>query len=292
MNFEDVGTLFQNLNIWSRGDQRAPHKPLLLLYALGKYASGAERFIPYSDIDTEVRKLLIEFGPPRKSVHPEYPFWRLQNDGVWEIHSGEELIARSSNTDAKKSELIKHNIRGGVKKEIFDVITSRPENIQRLALLLLDAHFPSSLHQEILDTVGIDFSSLRKNRDPSFRQKVLRAYEFRCAVCDLDMRLDNITICLEAAHIKWFQAGGPDHEDNGLALCVLHHRLFDRGAFTVDANLQILVSQSIGGGAGIENHVHRFHKHQIREPQSTSYFPNPAYTRWHQREVFRQPARE
>ena len=33
-------------------------------------------------IDGELRELLIEFGPGRKSYHPEYPFWRLQNDVV------------------------------------------------------------------------------------------------------------------------------------------------------------------------------------------------------------------
>src|SRR5436189_6378643 len=35
------------------------------------------------------------------------------------------------------------------------------------------------------------------------------------------------------AHIRWHQAGGPDIENNGLALCVLHHKTFDLGAFTL-----------------------------------------------------------
>ncbi len=30
----------------------------------------------------------------------------------------------------------------------------------------------------------------------------------------------------------WFHAGGPDEARSGLALCVLHHELCDRGAFT------------------------------------------------------------
>jgi len=38
---------------------------------------------------------------------------------------------------------------------------------------------------------------------------------------------------LEAAQIKWFQARGPDVVPNGLALCSLHHKIFDLGAFTV-----------------------------------------------------------
>ena len=108
----------------------------------------------------------------------------------------------------------------------------------------------------------------------------------------LDMRLDNVTICLDAAHIKWFQAGGPDHEENGLSLCSLHHRLFDRGAFTVDKNLSIAVSQSVSGSTGVEEILLRYHKKPIQEPQSLIYTPNPIYTDWHIKEVFRKPARD
>jgi hypothetical protein len=34
--------------------------------------------------------------------------------------------------------------------------------------------------------------------------------------------------------IRWHQGGGPDEESNGFALCVLHHKTFDLGAFTVN----------------------------------------------------------
>jgi len=53
---------------------------------------------------------------------------------------------------------------------------------------------------------------------------VLRAYEYRCAVCGFDVRLGSVSIALDAAHIRWHQAGGPETESNGLALCVLRER--------------------------------------------------------------------
>ena len=46
-----------------------------------------------------------------------------------------------------------------------------------------------------------------RRRDPSFRQRVLVAYEYQCAVCGLDLRICGITIALEAAHVRWHQAG-------------------------------------------------------------------------------------
>src|SRR6185503_19127739 len=91
--------------------------------------------------------------------------------------------------------------------------------------------------QDILDAVGLDLSLTetvtRRKRDPAFRGRVLTAYEYACAVCGFDVRLGGHALGLEAAHIQWHQAGGPDVEPNGLALCSLHHKAFDLGAFTI-----------------------------------------------------------
>jgi putative restriction endonuclease len=50
-------------------------------------------------VGRDLTGLLKEFGPPRQSYHPEYPFWRLQNDGAWEVHAAGSLKARKGNTD-------------------------------------------------------------------------------------------------------------------------------------------------------------------------------------------------
>jgi putative restriction endonuclease len=34
---------------------------------------------------------------------------------------------------------------------------------------------------------------------------------------------------IEAAHIRWFNFGGPDELTNGLALCFRYHKHLDRG---------------------------------------------------------------
>jgi putative restriction endonuclease len=39
-------TRFDELNTWRQGDQRAPHKPLLVLYALGRWQQGESVTIP------------------------------------------------------------------------------------------------------------------------------------------------------------------------------------------------------------------------------------------------------
>jgi putative restriction endonuclease len=47
------------------------------LYALGWLSCGDPRLIPYADVDRDLRSLLVHFGPYRKSLHPEHPFWRF-----------------------------------------------------------------------------------------------------------------------------------------------------------------------------------------------------------------------
>lgn len=51
-----------------------------------------------------------------------------------------------------------------------------------------------------LERVGLNADrviSRRKKRDPKFRDYVLTAYEYRCAVCGFDLRLGNVTVGLE-----------------------------------------------------------------------------------------------
>ena len=81
------------LNVWSSGGKRAPHKPLLLLLILGRHARGLADEVSFVEIEKDLKELLVEFGPPRKSIHPEYPFWYLRNDGIWNVTS-DVLLAR------------------------------------------------------------------------------------------------------------------------------------------------------------------------------------------------------
>jgi putative restriction endonuclease len=113
MNADELRLRFNSLTVWRRGGERAPHKPLLVIYAIARLLRGKTRMVEYAEVDRDLGKLLLEFGPPRQSVHPEYPFWRLQNDGVWKLSRAEALSTRRGNTDAKKSELLAHHVEGG-----------------------------------------------------------------------------------------------------------------------------------------------------------------------------------
>jgi len=111
MTSDEIRGGFNAITIWQRGGEKAPHKPLLARYAIARLLRGESRMIPYAEVDRELGKLLMEFGPRRQSYHPEYPFWRLQNDGLWEV-SPTEGHSTHGNTNVKKSELLGQNVHG------------------------------------------------------------------------------------------------------------------------------------------------------------------------------------
>src|SRR3954463_9034732 len=94
MNTDAILLRFDDLSIWKQGVQRAPHKPLLVLYALGRWQNG-QKDVTFCHSESDLTTLLREFGPPRKSDHPEQPFWRLQRDGVWTVYAPAGLALKT-----------------------------------------------------------------------------------------------------------------------------------------------------------------------------------------------------
>ena len=273
-------------SIWKKNGQRAPHKPLLILYALGQLVNQGKLRLPYEEVREELKALLIEFGPIRKSYHPEEPFVRLARDGFWEVDAAPDL---SSPNDKK---LLLSHASGGFSDAALNLLQSDRALVYELAHGILEEHFPDTMHEDILERVGLTHLVFKKKpRDPQFRERILRAYEYCCAVCGFNVRLGNHLVAVEAAHIMWHQAGGPDKEENGIALCSLHHKLFDRGVFTITANRELLVAEAAHGTRGFDDWLMRYHGERLRGPVRPEYSPEASFIHWHVREVFRGPAR-
>ena len=301
MDREEIIQKFEKLNVWKNGDQRAVHKPLLVLYAIGQLLRGQSRLISFSDVEEELKNLLKEFGPWRPSHRPQYPFWRLrkEKEKIWEIPD-EHRIREGQRSDGKSTgdpkidDLRQYGV-GGLLEPIAYQFQENPDLAFEVAQNLLNAHFPISYHKDILEKVGITHPLQILHLEPriwNFRENILKIYDYRCAVCGFDVRLRHQPVALEASHIKWHKAGGPDAERNGMALCSMHHRLFDRGVFTLSSNLEVLVSEYANGTTGFDEWLMNFHGKEINFPQRQEYYPNDEYLRWHLKEVFKGPYRE
>ncbi len=83
-------------------------------------------------------------------------------------------------------------------------------------------------------------STKRALRETGFRKRVLTAYGQSCAMCGIQLRL------LDGAHIlPTAHPDSTDGTDNGVALCALHHRAFDRALVTFDFEFRIHVNESM-----------------------------------------------
>jgi hypothetical protein len=105
MQPEELKQAIQKIKMWQRGGERAPHKPLLLLYALGRLTRGEPRQMNYKEVKDDLKNLLDEFGPPRANQSPSYPFIRLCNDflpqtetAIWQIEGREHIVVRRAMT--------------------------------------------------------------------------------------------------------------------------------------------------------------------------------------------------
>jgi putative restriction endonuclease len=230
---------------WSRGGYRAPHKPLLLLYALGRFQREGAAPIPYSAAEGRLVRMLEEFGPPR-STTPAYPFHHLTGDGVWLV----DTCDGPGSPGASAGKLRTSGAAGRLAPDLVDALNTDPGLLVRIARLLLDNNFEPSLHEDICQLAGLELLAggpaepipLERQRDAAFREQVLMAYEYQCAFCGYDGMIDRSAVGLEAAHVRWWAIGGPDDPANGLCLCALHHKLFDKGVLGLTPQREVAVS--------------------------------------------------
>jgi putative restriction endonuclease len=115
----------------------------------------------------------------------------------------------------------------------------------------------------------------RRLHQVEFRQRVIRAYRSRCALCQL-----RHTELLDAAHIT------PDRDpegdpvvNNGISLCKLHHAAFDRFFFTVRPDYLIEVKPAIlaeSDGPMLVVGLQEIHGQRIHLPRHVADYPDPA----------------
>ena len=156
MTSKDIMDKFQNMNVRKIEGQYSPHKPLLVLYAIGKLRRGEERLIPYSQVDEDLGKLLQKFGSEEMKDRTNYPFWRLRNDSLWEVTDEDQLLPlQNSSKDVDRNILLDHNPSGGFHERIAEQFQNDDTLSSEIIDYVLDKYFDSVYHSAILQAVGI-----------------------------------------------------------------------------------------------------------------------------------------
>lgn len=276
----------------SPSGHRAVHKPLLVLLMLARVQQLRRVRASFDEIEEPLEHLIAEFGRTSATRHrAHYPFWYLKSDGFWTVDSDDALDFREGKSEPKVTALRKLGVTGGFSEPVGSRLLSDDGLIRDAAMRVLRNAFPETRYLDVINAVGLQLSVelAATRRDSAFRREVLRAYNARCGVCGYSGRLGLQPVGIEAAHIRWVCFGGPNELPNGIALCSLHHKLFDAGVFTVSSsNRRLLVSPHFDGAdpvtAWLVNAAAS--KGCLIAPLRVHEHPGRAFLDWHASEVF------
>lgn len=118
-----------------------------------------------------------------------------------------------------------------------------------------------------------------------FRRAVLASYGYRCCFCRLD-----VTALLNASHIVPWSESVELRADprNGLCLCALHDRAFDRGLVAVDTGNRVVISERLSRRAPVPLQRVAFFELEGRVIDlPTRFQPSQSCFEHHRRRVFK-----
>ncbi len=268
---------------------RAPHKPLLVLLALSQLANTGSSELPWSVVEQRLGSLLREFGPPTAdgAPKPSFPFTRLRSDGVW-------LLSENVPNDAV-GPLREGQVTGRLTPDIEEDLARNPAEVDRIVRAIVGSQFPATIAPDVLMSVGFDpglegvateRQAEDRRRSARWRDQVITAWDRACAFCGFDGSIAGAPVGIEAAHVRWFNFGGPDDLDNGLALCSLHHKLLDRGVLGLSDPETIAVSSAFAASSDRGRQVYDLHGARLR-PRPGTRVPRIEHIQWHRSEVFK-----
>ncbi|MEO3766091.1 phosphorothioated DNA-binding restriction endonuclease [Streptomyces sp. B5E4] len=282
------------------GNGRAPHKPLLLLWLLGRLSATGSSAVTYDEAAEPVSRLINDFGPAvaspaRARDRAAMPFVHLERD-LWDLRDlhGEPIGPGEHESGAL---LRRRRAHGRLRPEVEEILAD-PRSRAASARVLLDRHFTPALEGAICTAAGLDLTELelaayemaaarRRTRRAGFTEEVLRAYAYACAMCGFDGALGRNPVGLEAAHVRWHSHEGPDEVSNGVALCSLHHTLFDLGVLGLTSELRIKVSELYVARSQAGLAVDNLHDRPLSTPRPGQPTLEAVHLRWHGLEVFK-----
>ena len=284
-----------HIRSWSRNGIRAPHKPLLLLYALGRLQrAGANTPVAFTEAEGPLAQLLTDYGPPAKSS-PGYPFHHLTNDGLWVVRTEGGGASPGPDLGALRSS----GAMGELAPEFADALLADPALLVAIGRDLLRPTSPTPCRRMSWPRSGS--TSCRWWEESPHRQPRSAAgvpsSGTRCSwptSCAARLRLRRQagaeTVGLEAAHVRWFNIGGPDTVENGLCVCAPHHKLLDKGAIGISGEHTVVVSaRFVGVGQSAEQFVLSLAGPELAEPLAGLPAVADDHITWHTDQVFRAP---
>jgi putative restriction endonuclease len=247
---DDLIGVLRNLRVDRSTGDPAPHKPLLILVFLDLFAEGEIRGDTI-ELTPEISFRFSNYwsvagGRRRQRPDVRMPFHHLKGDGLVRpltldgresptkevtvaVRLSEELIRIGSDETLRRQAqlmLIKKYFLAAEQLALCEMLSFSPSEVEQVGESLYRASEPEAV---------------RRGRDARFRQVVVSAYDFTCALTGHRLITISAGSLVDAAHIRPVAHQGPCLIGNGVALCKNAHWAFDCGLWTFDSEYRVRV---------------------------------------------------
>ena len=206
------------------------------------------------------------------------------------------VVLKLFNFSSFDPELKKRGIKGmgnasKLDKIIFDEFHKNWDELLLESELLNDYYSEKhstiqSVSSNVIHQIGeerIATTKIRVNQH-LFRKMILSNYDEACSICNLDC-----PPLLVASHILPWSKNEKErlNPHNGLCLCSIHDKAFDKGLITIKNDFTIIPSRSlfnIKNGSSFETYFGNFIGKEINMPRK--FFPSTEFLAYHRENIF------
>jgi len=299
-------------------NHRAPHKPFLLLAVIDLIALGiiqTNLIELKADLIDTFDLYWVKVMGVEKNSSPILPFYHLKSDKFWHLVPVPGMEQALSLVQQIRSLGQFQQLLVGARfdEELFQLLTIDNERDQ-LRRILIETYFAPAVRPQLVEVGQITAESFQyslelldrlrgrfrlrekpetsekyhtESRSAAFRREVVKAYDHRCAVCQIRLVTPEGRTAVAAAHIVPWHISHNDDPRNGMALCGLHHWSFDQGIIGVAPDYRIVVSPILRKDQAETEPIRRLADKALYLPQDRLVRPAKQALKWHQARVFR-----
>lgn len=323
MNLEDYKLAFAKLRsdgkpYWPAATlYHAPHKPFLLLSVMDLIANNRVRS-NFFELDAELMDTFDLYwekimGKDRES-NILMPFYHLTSEGFWHLVAvpGMEQVLASGGKIKSFRQFHQVALGAILNNDLFALL-SETDARDELRRVLIETYFMPDMRPELVKVGRITSESfeysrelidrvkgrftlkeapatdeiyLTESRSVGFRRVVVDAYKHTCSFCGIRVITPDKHTAVAAAHIVPWSHSHIDDPRNGIALCGLHHWIFDQGLVCVGADYRLKISPVVTSEENFASLIVALDGRAMHLPDIQLLWPAKSALRWHIDNIF------
>ena len=266
--------------------ESAPHKPILLLTILDHFSThSGQNIVPIDEqfIQCYHRNWRLFYSGTAYQTSTILPPLHHLSDGLfWELWDQQgKPIDKNKGPFTSETALLRQPVFGSIDRSFFRLLQGF-SLVDHFRKVIIDHYFPYHLTDRPSTKMverNVTYDTVtRVRRHPEFRELILQAYDYTCAISGLRTQPDHGL--LEAAHIVPHAETFNNNLENGIALNPILHTAFDRGYLSISEDYRVLIHPTNFSETTSPHGIRQFEGKQLHFPQNID-LPHPDYLARH-----------